>query len=71
MTVYMVTYHDYDETHSHAVCSTREAAQGLIDEMVIVGEVPNNYTIDEYELDAHGSEHIRILGDPLGLDTDM
>lgn len=71
MKVYLVMYHDYDHTHPHAICSNPEAAQGLIDEMVVFGEVPRNYSITEYDLDEHGTEHMRFFGDRLGLDTDM
>ena len=66
MKVFLVMYHDYDDTAPHAICSTPESAQERVDEMVAAG-VPDNYEITEYELDIPGEIHKNMFANVLNL----
>ena len=51
MEIFMVEYHDYDDSHVDSIWSSQELAEARIAENVGAG-IPNNYTIEELVLDS-------------------
>lgn len=51
MEIFMVEYHDYDDSHVDSVWSSQELAEARIAENVRRG-IPNNYTAKRLVLDS-------------------